>query len=176
MKTNRFIRLISMVHVFIAWAAAGYAADTSAAQNVVPPSNAVVAITVMNIGDGPTAVPGQAAPNRPASGPAQWEEIKDLNYEMRATFFAGLQRLETKLSTQIIELNAQRANLKNPTEIKNREFALQQLEFARSYFHSLRESLGHVTPATWEQQKDKIGQAWANIQSTYTKLKPNQTI
>ena len=46
---------------------------------------------------------------------------------------------------------------------------------ARSYFKSMSEELTKATPETWNQQKDKVGQAWVRTQDAYTKVKASVT-
>lgn len=116
---------------------------------------------------------GTAASGEVAS--AQWSDVKDTTYEMRAQIFAGLKRLEAKLDLQVRELVAKRATMKGITDTREWDFAMKQMEAACSYFKSVGAELGKATRETWDQEKDKVGRAWVSTQEAYAKVKSSTT-
>jgi len=166
-KHRRPLHLIAIL-ISVALGVVGYA-DNAAAP--LPPSNAVVMIILG---------PAQPAPSAPVSpgilpdlelNPARWIDIKDCTSDRRVAFFAGLKRLEAKLSEQIAELTAIRAGMTNTSTVKNWDLAMQAMNGARFQLKTTGELLSKATPQTWEFQKAKVGQAWARTQEAYAKVK-----
>ena len=94
---------------------------------------------------------------------AEWADIKDESYASRAAFFTGLARLAAKVDSQINALTVKRAANSTP----NRDFAIMQMNSARSQLKFMGEELGKATPETWNRMKVKVGQAWARTQKFY---------
>jgi hypothetical protein len=119
----------------------------------------------------PTTAPAESAD----FASAQWSDIKDLSHEMRPAFFAGLKRLEEKLDAQIRELVAKRATMKGITGTREWDFAMKEVESARTYLHAVGAELAKASRETWDQEKDKVGRAWTSTQDACAKVKRSTT-
>ena len=124
----------------------------------------------------PTATPASVSPNNNTQVTfADWNDIKDDTYEQRAHFLAGLKQLEAKVDAQIAELAAKRATMKGTTSTKDWDFAMKEMENSRTYLVSTGEELSTATADTWDQKKEKVGQAWVKTQDAYDKVKASTT-
>jgi hypothetical protein len=175
MKTNRFINLITAVLGFAAVSTVGCTEKVRTAEAPLPPAKNVATTTATTTVPGPAPTVPVAASASPAATSTQWIDIKDCTYDMRAQFFAGLNRLEAKVDDQISELTAKRAAMKSPTDTRDWDFAMKEMGNARSALKSLGEELNRATPETWAQEKDKVGQAWVRTQEAYDKVKSSTT-
>jgi len=52
---------------------------------------------------------------------------------------------------------------------------MKEMGDARSALKSMGEELSKATPETWDQEKDKVGQAWVRTQEAYDKVKSSTT-
>jgi hypothetical protein len=96
-----------------------------------------------------------------------WAAIDDCTYDTRVQFFAGLGQLETTVDRQIGELTAKRAAMKpraKAIDYTECDLAMKEMQNARSYLEATAKELSKATPETWNQEKDKVGQAWARTQ------------
>jgi hypothetical protein len=108
----------------------------------------------------------QIAPSPGYLSPA-WTAIDDCTYDTRAQFFAGLGQLEAMVDRQIGELTAKRAAMKpmaKAIDYTEWDLAMKEMQNARSYLQATANELSKATPETWNQKKDKVGQAWARTQ------------
>jgi hypothetical protein len=174
MKTNRFIRHITAVFGLAAFSAASCAETPQAAAPSPPAENAATTTATTTV-PGPTAtVPVAAAPS-PDIASARWSDIQNCTYDMRAQFFAGLNRLEARVDAQVAVLTAQRAAMKSTANTKEWDFAMKEMGDARSYLKSMGEELSKASPETWSQEKDKVGQAWVRTQAAFDNVKSSTT-
>jgi hypothetical protein len=111
----------------------------------------------------------------PELASAKWTEIKDLSYDMRGAFTAGLQKLESTVDAQINELRAKRAAMNSLSDTKEWDFAMKEMRDSRDYLRAQVVDLNNATPETWDQQKEKVGQAWVRTQDAYDKVKSSTT-
>ena len=58
---------------------------------------------------------------------------------------------------------------------KDWDFAMKEMIDARLYLKSTGEVLAKAMPETWNQEKDKVGQAWVRTQEAYAKVKSSTT-
>jgi hypothetical protein len=165
MKTNRFTNLVTAAIGLAAFSTAGCAEKEKSAEPSLSPPQAVTSPTV------PSAT--AASPSVVA---ARWSDIKDCTYETRDQFFAGLPRLESRVDDQIRELTAKRATMDGKTNTQDWDFAMKEIENARTNLRSMGEELHKASPETWAEQKDKVGQAWVRTQEAYGKVKASTTI
>ncbi len=107
---------------------------------------------------------------------AQWTDISDYGYDRREQFFTGLGRLENKVAGQIAELTAKRATLSGSAHTQDWDFAMREMESARSYLHAMGLELGQGSPESWAQRKERVGQAWTRTQDAYAKVISSTTI
>jgi hypothetical protein len=107
---------------------------------------------------------------------AQWAEISDFGYERREDFFSGLRRLENKVAGQTAELMAKRATMSGIAHTQDWDFAMKEMDSARSYLTAMGRELSQSTPESWTQRKDRVGQAWNRTQEAYAKVKSSTTI
>ncbi len=110
-------------------------------------------------------------PPAPEFPTAQWADIREYSFEQRATFFAGLKAVEAKVDAQIEELNAKRAAMDPATDTRDWDQAMQEMVNARSILKAAGEDIRKAKPQTWNDQKDKVGQAWTRTQDAFTKVK-----
>jgi hypothetical protein len=162
MKTNRFTHLITAAFGLAAFSAVECVANDAATN------------TGTTVAPGPATTVQQIAVN-PNVATAQWIDIEEYNYDMRAPFFAGLKQVEASVDDQIDELAARRAAMNSTTDTTDWDFAMKEMESARSYLRSTGEQLGKATPETWSQEKDKVGDAWQRTQEAYGKVKSSTT-
>jgi hypothetical protein len=176
MKTNRFTHLVTAVFGLAAFSTDMSAETENQATTILPPRMAVTIITVGMAGSSPTATVQMAAMAGGSDvASANWSDIKDCTYDLRDQFFAGLKRLEAKVDAQISELTAKRAAMKSTTNTQDWDFAMKEMRDARTALKSMGEELSKATPETWDQLKDKVGQAWVRTQDAYGKVKSSTT-
>jgi hypothetical protein len=175
MKTNRFINLVTAAFGLAAFSTAGCTEKQKIAEAPLPPAKDAATTTVTSAVPGPASTVPVAAPASPDVASADWMDIKDCTYDMRDQFFAGLKRLEARVDAQISELTAKRAAMKSTTDTRDWDFAMKEMENARSALKSLGEELHKATPETWGQENDKVGQAWVRTQDAYGKVKSSTT-
>ena len=94
---------------------------------------------------------------------------------MRTQFFVGLNRLEAKVDDQVKMLTAKRAAMKSTANTKDWDFAMKEMEDARTNLKSIRAEMSKATPETWDQEKDKVGQAWVRTQAAFANVKASTT-
>jgi hypothetical protein len=173
MKTNRFPELVMVAFGLAVFSTAGHAEQTPSA--VLPPTMAVVTITVVDAKPGSASILQASATSSPDATLARWSEIKDCTYDMRAQFFDGLERLEARADREIGRLTAQRTAMKSTANTQDWDFATKEMGNARTYLKSMGDELRTSTPETWTQQKDKVGQAWVRVQNAIAKVKSSMT-
>jgi hypothetical protein len=174
MKTNRLTALITAAFGLAAFSTAGCTAKEKTAEAPVPPAKDTAAATATTTMPGPTMTDQVAATANPAAT-ARWGDLKDYTYDQRAQFFAGLSRLEAAVDEQVGELTVKRGAMKSTTDTQGWDFAMKEMEDARSALHSIGTELNQATAATWDQEKDKVGQAWVRTQEAYDKVKSSTT-
>lgn len=126
--------------------------------------------------DAPPPVVAGAAPITDASAAdARWSEIKNISYDERRAFFAGVKRLQVRLDEQISELTARRAAMKGDAYTKDWDFAMKELGNARSYLTGTGEIVAKATAESWAQDRERVGQAWLRAQAAYAKVKASTT-
>ena len=115
------------------------------------------------------------APSVPDEIPTRWADLKDYTFDEREKFFAGLDRLNGKVDAQVLELKAKRAKMNSLVDTKEWDFAMKEMNESRSYLNAVSKELRTATPETWEQDKEKAGQAWERTQEAYDKVKSSTT-
>jgi UDP-N-acetylglucosamine enolpyruvyl transferase len=175
MKTNRLIQFAAAAFALAAFSSAGCAEKQKTTEASVPSANegATTAATTTQSGPSDTTQPVAAASPDVAS--ARWSDIKDCTYDNRAAFFAGLARLEARVDDQVRELMAKRATMDGKTDTHDWDFAMKEMENARTNLKSMGEELNKASTETWVQQKDKVGEAWVRTQEAYGKVKSSTT-
>ncbi len=151
--------------VFAGFLVAAHAEDE---KKVKPPTNVVVTVTVTPAAPGPAA--SDSVTDSPDVASASWTDIKDYTYDMRAQFFAGLKRLETKVDRQVSELTAKRAAINNATGSKEWDLAMTEMINASSSLKLMGEELSRAIPEKWTLQKYMVGRAWTRTQDAYAKV------
>lgn len=137
------------------------------------------------------AAPAPAAPVIPVVTPAQrvpiavqsdsvqasasWVAIKDFTYDQRADFASGAGNLLSMLAGQVAELKAKRASMPSTVETKDWDFAMKEMDDAQAYLRSMIQEAGRATPDTWNQEKDKVDEAWQRAQEAFDKVKVTTT-
>lgn len=174
MKTSPYRSRFTTTFALVALAAVGCSRQdpaTSSATHAVAqsaPAGMVNVETVMTVP--PVAI---VAPNVTS---AQWTDFKDISYEMRESLFAGLDRLQARVDGQIIELTAKRAAMdQNNTSTQQWDFAMKEMADSRAYLQAMSDALTKTNREIWQQQKDRVGQAWVRTQEAYAKVKASTT-
>jgi hypothetical protein len=172
MKTNHFAPLVTVAFGLAAFSSVGCAQTQNTTETPSSPvNNNSQGITA----PAPNATNQVATTASPDVDSAKWSDIKDDSFDMRAQFLAGLNQMEAKVDDQDSALTAKRATMKSTTDTKDWDFAMKEMEDARSYLKSMNEDLSKATPETWNQEKDKVGQAWARTQKAYENVKSSTT-
>jgi hypothetical protein len=123
----------------------------------------------------PVATPSAPVAAAPDAASARWTDIKDTTFELRARFFTGFERLEARLDGQISELKAKRATMKGTTGTKEWDFAMKEMDNAHAYLSATGKELAQAGPDSWDQVKDRVGQAWVRAQDAYKNVKSSTT-
>jgi len=124
----------------------------------------------------PTFAAVAAPPVGPGAATAVWADIRDNTFDKREAFFAGLDRLEARVDGQLGELAAKRAVMVGSgTSTQAWDFAMKEMASARVYLKGMGEELRKASRETWDQQKDKVGQAWTRTQEAYGKVQASTT-
>jgi hypothetical protein len=173
MKTNPFSKFAIAAFGLAAFSTAGYAAKTTSP--ILPPTMAVVTITMTDAKPGSASILKASASIDSDADFARWSEIKTCTYDMRAQFFDGLDRLEARVDREIARLTATRAAMKSTANTADWDFAMKEMEDARSNLKSMGEEIRKATPETWAQEKDKVGQAWIRTRNALDKVKSSMT-
>jgi hypothetical protein len=154
------------------------AQDQSQAQAAVP-ANAAPAQAVPAQPAVPIERPAQNVPIAVQSvsdqASASWVAIKDFTYDQRASFLSGAGNLQGMLASQVAELNAKRASMPSTTDTKDWDFAMKEMGDSQAYLKSMIEEAGRATPDTWNQEKDKVDEAWQRAQAAFDKVKVTTT-
>lgn len=167
MKTQLTAALVTTTLVLTSLAITGCGEKVGVAAPSLPSTKAVLAATT------PIAAPvASLSPDVPSN---LWTDIKDYTYDQRARFFPGFQLMEARVDAQLAELTARRAAMNSTVNTKDWDFAMKEMVDARSYLKSTGEVLGKATPETWQQEKEKVGQAWVRTQEAYRKVKSSTT-
>jgi outer membrane murein-binding lipoprotein Lpp len=172
MKSNRFSHLIAAAFSLLALSSANCAENGKTDQASSPPANEATAIPVKTAPSGTNTPAAVAAVDH---SEASWINIADCTYDTRARFFAGLKGLESKVDSQVRELNAKRAAMKSTTNTDDWDFAMKEMILAQSYLREMGEKLAKTSPDSWGQQKDTVGDAWARSQRAYDAVKSSTT-
>ena len=175
MKTFYFTHLVSAAFGLAAFSATGCTGKDRIAEAPLTPATAVVEPTATIAVPESTNLVQVATIASSDVGFRPWSDIENLTYDKRSEFFAGLKRLEERVDVQIGELKAIRAAMKNTVTTQDWDFAMKEMGDARSYLKSMGEEAGKATRQTWDQQKEKVGQAWKRTQAAYDKVKASTT-
>jgi hypothetical protein len=169
MKTTRFATLAAVLGV-----SSILVSGCSNKEKVVETNPAVVAPAVQ-----PTPLP-VVRPGAPLAAPAQidasaaWDAISGLGYDQKASFVAGVAQMESLLASQIEALKAKRATM--TTNTTDWDLAMGPLTDARNYLHSMGTEVNNVTtPDAWDQEKERVHQAWVKAQDAYDKVRTTTT-
>jgi len=143
------------------------------------PALPVVSAVDVKSGAKTPAEPGSptmvAVADKPGVAATQWADVKDLTFDLRVQFMAGLKLLNTKVDAQVGELTAKRATMANTGNTQAWDVAMKEMTDARSYLLSSGTELEKATRETWDQGKEKVGQAWVRVQDAYAKVKASTT-
>jgi hypothetical protein len=139
----------------------------------------------------PVAAPRPAAPAAPAvvatinppiaveshteQAAAAWAAIKDLTFDQRAAFLDGANHLVAMLDGQVAELKAKRASFPSTVDTKSWDFAMSDLLECQAYLRATVLEVGQATPDIWQQEKDKLDQAWQKAQAAFDTVKTTVT-
>jgi len=175
MNTNCTTIVFSAVISLTAFSATGQARTEMGTEVAQAPTIAVTAINFAVITPPSIAAFPGAADGQFDADSARWSDIKDCTFDMQARFFAGLARLEARVDDQIGRLTARRVALLSSTDLREWDFAMKEMGNARSYLRSVGRELRTANVATWNQQKDKVGQAWVRTQDAYAAVKSSTT-
>jgi hypothetical protein len=175
MNTHRFTRLMIAAFGLAAFSSAGCTEKGPAADASLPPAKDAASTTVTTTVPGPADTIQAKIVASPNIAIPQWTDINVCTYDERARFFAGLDKLEARLDREIARLTAKRSGMKSTANTQEWDFAMKEMEDARSNLKSMGEELRKASPEIWGQEKDKVGQAWSRTQDAYDKVKSSTT-
>lgn len=135
--------------------------------STTPPPPAVV--------PAPGVVAPVPAPDEPPAANVEWADIKDLEFDDRADFIAGLERLKTRLDQRIEELKAKRAAITSDVDPVEWDNAMKALANARVRLLSRSTDIAKATPENWSQRKEQVALAWEDVQESYEKAVTEST-
>ncbi len=153
-------------------------AKTAANTTATAPANTTAATTGTTITPAPmasSAFSSAATDISTAGATAIWNDLKTLPFERRAELSAGVTRLENEVSNQAAALKAKRATMAGTTDTQAWDFAMKGMVDAQIYLKSTAAELDKSTAETWEQTKEKVGQAWTRAQEAYGKVNASTT-
>ncbi|WP_414662914.1 hypothetical protein [Horticoccus sp. 23ND18S-11] len=127
----------------------------------------------------PTTAPAGGAPAvaRPNDSPAAdsagvtWASLRSSDFEARSRFLAGFKQLEARADEQMNELSNKRAAMASNADTRNWDFAMKEMNDARSDLRFMGEEMAKATAQTWDQQKEKAGVAWLRCRTAYDKVR-----
>jgi hypothetical protein len=170
MKTTPFLLfLVASALGLAVFCTVGFADKETQTENPSPTGNVVATTTATTSVSGPSTADGSNI------NPPQWANIEGFTYEMKAQCLDDLKTLEAELASQISRLTAKRAAMKSTTDTKEWNLAMKEMENAEDYLKFTVAKLGHATPETWEQEKEKVHQAWLRTQEAYAKVNSSTT-
>jgi hypothetical protein len=171
MRTNRFSKFATVALGLAVSSTVGYAQQEQTAPASLPPAKDVPTATVT------TTVPAAQAKivASPEIAIPQWADINLCTYDERLRFFAGLDQLEARVDREIARLTARRAAMKSTANTQEWDFAMKEMGNAQSSLKSMGEELRKASPEIWNQEKDKVGQAWTRTQDAFDKVKSSTT-
>jgi len=175
MKTNRFRQPVIAAFGLAAFLNAGYAENEKIASVVLPPTMAVVTITIADATPGSASILRASATSSPDPAFDRWSTIKDCTYDLRAQFFEGLDGLQARVDGECARLTATRAAMKGIANTQDWDFAMKEMENARSNLKSMGGEIRKATPETWAQEKEKVGQAWIRTRNALDKVRSSMT-
>ncbi|HEY5080032.1 MAG TPA: hypothetical protein VII43_09295 [Opitutaceae bacterium] len=97
-----------------------------------------------------------------------WSGMKDLTFDQRAAFLAGLNALEGTVDAEVSGLNAKRTAM--TTDTKDWDFAMKGLVDDQAYLKGLNAEVSKAEAENWLQERDKVEAAWQNTQDAYAKV------
>ena len=166
MKTKSLLQLAAACVGLFAFSTAGCAEKEKVVATPSPAAPSPGASDVVTV-PAPATVPDASS--------AQWAEIKDLTFDQREQFFAGLKRLQARVDAQITELTAKRAAMPSTADTKDWDFNMKEMGDSRSYLNGMADEIAKATPETWAQEKDKVNHAWTRTQDAYDKVRTSTT-
>jgi hypothetical protein len=141
---------------------------------VVTPAVPVPAAMPEQLTPPPVAVPAAAITGDvPAS--ETWDSIKDDDFDQRAHFAAGVERITTRVDNAMQILRDKRSTLPE-TSTQDWDFAMKELGEARSNLRYQFTELNKATPETWSEAKDRVAGAWQRVRDDYDQVKLSTTI
>lgn len=175
MKTNRLINIFTVAFGFAAFSTAGCTKEDNIAATPAPPAKDTVVAPVTTVVPAPAITVQVPVAASPDVASAQWSTIKDATYDTRADFFVGLKALEARVNDQINELTAKRGAMTSTANTKDWDFAMKEMGDSRAYLKDMGDELRKASPENWNEDKDRVGQAWVRTQEAYDKVKHSTT-
>jgi hypothetical protein len=170
MKTHSLgtIFYSTVLTAVIAASAHGAPTSSSASAPVIAPGGATMTIST-------STAQAPANLNAEVAGPVRWVDIKDYTYDTRDRFFAGLKLLEATADNEIALLDARRRAMPSTMDTQEWDFNMKEMSNAREYLKDMGDELRKASPEAWDQQKDRVGEAWTRTQDAYSKVRASTT-
>lgn len=140
-----------------------------------PPSRAIVSITVTPPKQ-LEPVPIPPGTTLASASSTQWVDIKDYTFAQRDSLLTGLAGMLARVDAQTEELKTKRAAMAASTRTSDWDFAMKEVHNARANLKFACDELGKATPETWDQQRDRVGQAWERTQNAYAAVRSSTTM
>jgi hypothetical protein len=174
MKTNLLTNLITGAFGFAVLTGVGFAENDS----TLSPAKVVATSTITTAAPGSATTGQVAVPANPDVISPEWTKIENTTYDTRDQFFIGLRQLEATVDRQVGELTAKHAAMKpmaKTIDYTDWDLAMKEMKAARAYLKAMDEEASKATPETWEQEKEKVHQAWVRTQEACEKVKLSMT-
>jgi len=174
-KRIRILPLLGGVLSVAALAAAGCSKHETGAGAMTPPAQNTPAAVAADRAAAQGTVASGALANNAMAAAVSWTDLETLTFERRSEFMAGCQQMEATVDRQLAELTAKRAAMKGTVAVKDWDFAMKEMNDARTYLKSMGDEAAKAKVETWDQQKAKVGQAWKRAQAAYEKVQLSTT-
>ena len=179
-KRIRILPLLGGVRSVAALAAAGCSKNQTGTGAMMPPAQNTPAAVAADRAASPGTMANSAMPSGTMANGAMamarpWTDLETMTYDRRSEFAAGIKQMETTIDRQVAELTEKRAAMKGTVAVKDWDFAMKEMNDARTYLKSMGDEAAKATAETWDQQKAKVGQAWKRAQAAYEKVQLSTT-
>jgi len=174
-KRIRILPLLGGVLSVAALAAAGCSKNQTGTGAMMPPAQNTPAAVAADRAASPGTMANGAMANGTMAIARPWTDLETMTYDRRSEFAAGIKQMEATIDRQVAELTEKRAAMKGTVAVKDWDFAMKEMNDARTYLMSMGDEAAKATAETWDQQKAKVGQAWKRAQAAYEKVQLSTT-
>lgn len=103
-----------------------------------------------------------------------WDKIKDYAHERRVDLVVALERMADKLDAEVAASNARVTGLPDAAA-KQRDRAVKEFNQARAHLKVQLAEVPNGLAGTWLDTRDKVAQAWREVQAACERVKASPT-